>query len=113
VDQGFHHPSLEADWQEVCGDVRLDLILTGHVHQAAVVPVQPDPCGTPLILVSCGTTTSNRGRGEEDSRNHFHVLEGTDTDLRLESYRVEPKGGFHAFAHYHFPRQNGVFSVTQ
>jgi 3',5'-cyclic AMP phosphodiesterase CpdA len=113
MEQGFHHPSLEADWQDVCGGVRLDLILTGHVHQAAVVPMKPTPCSSPLVLVSCGTTTSSRGRGDEASRNHFHVLQGSATGLHLESYRLETRGGFHAFAEYHFPRQEGVFSLTQ
>ncbi|WP_176736745.1 metallophosphoesterase family protein [Oligoflexus tunisiensis] len=113
MDQGFHHPSLQPDWQDVCGGVRLDMILTGHVHQAAVVAAHPNACTAPLLLISCGTTTSNRGRGDEESRNHFHVLEGSETELRLSSYRVEPQGGFHAFAHYHFPRKNGVFSTTR
>lgn len=113
MDQGFHHPSLEADWQDICGGVRLDIILTGHVHQAAVVPIEPTPCSTPLILVSCGTTTSTRGRGHVDSHNHFHVLDGSDSSLRLNSYRLDPNGGFHAFANYHFPRNHGVFALTK
>ncbi|MDQ3232772.1 MAG: metallophosphoesterase [Pseudobdellovibrionaceae bacterium] len=113
MDQGFHHPSLDTDWQDVCGGIRLDIVLTGHVHQAAVVPLKPTPCSSPLVLISCGTTTSNRGRGDEESRNHFHVLEGNDDGLHLESYRVETKGGFHAFANYNFPRRQGLFALTQ
>ncbi len=113
MDQGFHHPSLETDWHDVCGDLRLDIILSGHVHEAAVVPVQPTSCSAPLLLVSCGTTTSSRGRGAEDSRNHFHLLEGSDTSLHLHSYRLETRGGFHSFANYHFPRKQGQFLFFQ
>ncbi len=113
MDQGFHHPSLDTDWHDVCGDLRLDIILTGHVHQAAVVPVQPAPCSSPLLLVSCGTTTSSRGRGAEDSRNHFHMLEGSESFLYLQSYRLESRGGFHAFANYHFPRKQGMFQFSK
>lgn len=113
MDQGFHHPSLDTDWQDVCDGIRLDIILTGHVHQAAVVPLKPTPCSAPLILISCGTTTSTRGRGDEQSRNHFHVLDCSEASLRLDSYRLDAKGGFHAFANYHFPRHNGLFSLTQ
>lgn len=111
MDQGFHHPSMETEWQDICGGVRLDIILTGHVHEAAVIHMKPTPCSSPLVLVSCGTTTSSRGRGEEETRNHFHVLEGSESSLRLASYRLDDKGGFQAFANYHFPRHQGIFTA--
>ena len=45
----------------------VDLVLSGHVHVAAV-GLAPD-CPRPLWLVHSGTSTSRRGRGTEEGRN--------------------------------------------
>ncbi len=45
----------------------VDLVLSGHVHVAAVGRA-PD-CQRPLWLVHSGTSTSRRGRGAEQGRN--------------------------------------------
>ena len=45
----------------------VDLVLSGHVHVAAVG--QAPGCPRPLWLVHSGTSTSRRGRGAEQGRN--------------------------------------------
>lgn len=50
---------------DACDDVDVDLILSGHVHLPRVTP-RPRPTGGHTLHIQCGTTTSNRFRGEDN-----------------------------------------------
>jgi 3',5'-cyclic AMP phosphodiesterase CpdA len=76
----------------------VDVVLGGHVHQlhfstshdvasADVRDLRPVP------LLTCGTTTSRRGRGVEEGWNSLCVLRFERSTLRVEPYRRRPEGG--------------------
>ena len=76
----------------------IDLLLGGHVHQTRVLPPDDPRTAAPFPVVSCGTTTSWRGRGEEVDANSLNVIEiGTDEirvvphRLSREHHRFEPR----------------------
>ena len=60
-------------------DLDVDLILGGHLHRAYIgnsLDIYP---GTHrergIIICQCGTTTSRRGRGREQEKNSFNLIE--------------------------------------
>lgn len=76
----------------------IDLLLGGHVHQTRVLGPDDPRTGVPFPVVSCGTTTSWRGRGDEVDANSLNVIEiGTDEirvvphRLSRERHRFEPR----------------------
>ena len=64
----------------------VDLVLSGHVHVAAV-GLAPN-CPRPLWLVHSGTSTSRRGRGTEEGRNSCNWIV-LDAGPESRSARVE------------------------
>jgi 3',5'-cyclic AMP phosphodiesterase CpdA len=76
----------------------IDLLLGGHVHQTRVLPPDDPRTGAPFPVVSCGTTTSWRGRGEEIDANSLNVIEIDRDQIRVvphrlsrERHRFEPR----------------------
>lgn len=73
------------------GDMGVDLILGGHVHETSMkvseeIPECP-PQDPPLPILACGTTTSLRGRGSEDGWNSLSVLRFGEDDVEVTPYR--------------------------
>lgn len=63
------------------GAGRVDLVLSGHLHQTLELwPFGPDG----FLALHTGTTSSSRGRGPESGRNSLHWLE-----IGAGSFRVE------------------------
>ena len=70
-----------------------DLVLGGHVHQTHVttsrdlLPVLTEP-GVPLI--TCGTTTSMRGRGPEEGFNSLNIVRVGSGEIEVLPHILEP-----------------------
>lgn len=60
-------------------DLDVDMILGGHLHRAYIGNSLDLYPGTHrergIIICQCGTTTSRRGRGREQEKNSFNVIE--------------------------------------
>ncbi|PYE84448.1 metallophosphoesterase family protein [Pseudoroseicyclus aestuarii] len=62
------------------GDCGADVVLSGHLHNAAVAPLTAEPR---VLLVQAGTGLSTRVRDEPNSVNLLHVEQGR---IRVERY---------------------------
>lgn len=71
---------------EAFAEAGVDLVLSGHVHVAAI-GLAPG-CERPLWLVHSGTSTSRRGRGTERRRNTCNLI-ALDPGPGRRSARVE------------------------
>jgi len=78
---------------EAFEEMDVDLLLGGHVHQTRVIPPGDPRTGVRFPLISCGTSTSSRGRGVETDLNTLNVLEAEGTQLRVRPYRYAPERG--------------------
>jgi 3',5'-cyclic AMP phosphodiesterase CpdA len=85
------HPSWRAEeaiarWR----DSRVDLVLSGHLHQT----LELRPAGDDSFLeLHTGTTSSSRGRGPESGRNSLHWIEVGHGSYRVERHFWEPGAG--------------------
>ncbi len=68
-------------------EVGVDLVLAGHLHRSfmARVPLASDPQDPGLLVLHVGTTTSSRGRYEEEGRNTAHWLQVGPAGVELAS----------------------------
>lgn len=73
--------------------VGVDLVLCGHLHVSHVEPVELDPAGHRLVIVSAGTATSNRGRGAHRQTNFYNLIEIADEAFEIEERRFDPEAG--------------------
>lgn len=70
--------------------LHVDLILGGHLHRAFICnsldayPGRDRDRG--VIVVSCGTTTSQRGRGKERERNSLNTIEVDEQAIEITHY---------------------------
>ncbi len=80
-----HHPGLDIPWKTISGGERVDLVLTGHLHDTEVELLHDEVTGKPMLIISSGTSASKRGRGKDAGRNSFHVIEGTRERLVVRS----------------------------
>ncbi len=80
-----HHPGLDIPWKTVSGGERVDLVLTGHLHDSEIELIHDEASGRPMLVMSCGTSASKRGRGKDTGRNSFHIIEGTREDLVVKT----------------------------
>jgi 3',5'-cyclic AMP phosphodiesterase CpdA len=100
--------------------LRVDLILGGHLHRAYIgnsldlYPGMDRDHG--IIIVQSGTTTSRRGRVREREKNSFNVIRITDEVIRITHYMFfDDTGGFASVSRHIFPRSPVAFfhdSVT-
>ncbi|MDE2773210.1 MAG: metallophosphoesterase family protein [Gemmatimonadota bacterium] len=75
---------------DALNDMEVDLVLGGHVHRGYVAS-SLDVCpntdrGRGIVIVQCGTTTSDRGRAREWARNSFNVVRITAERLDVTHY---------------------------
>ncbi|MDY7093500.1 MAG: metallophosphoesterase family protein [Acidobacteriota bacterium] len=107
--------------QRVCGNayeaidlfsrVGVDLILSGHLHQAYIGNSEEFyPKGRPpVVILHSGTTTSNRGRGVEREKNTCNWIEVGEEMMRVSHLRWHPQESTFAEHSRHFyPRQERV-----
>ena len=68
----------------------IDLLLGGHVHQTRILEPDDPRTGIPFPVVSCGTTTSWRGRGEEADLNSMNVIRIDGGHIEVIPHRLVP-----------------------
>lgn len=72
------------------GKGRVDLVLSGHLHQT----LELRPFGEDgFLALHTGTTSSSRGRGPERGRNSLHWIEIGHGSFRVERHFWEPAAG--------------------
>jgi hypothetical protein len=108
----LHHPLLLEERSLLPGgllerflDWGVDMILCGHAH-FRLAQTLTDGKGRSLILSQCGTSTSSRGRADQQGKNSIHeiVLSDQTVTVRL----LEFSAGANAFTftrEENFPRK--------
>ena len=86
-----HHPGLDVPWQKISGGERVDLVLTGHLHDSEVQLMHDEATGKPMLIISSGTSASKRGRGKDSGRNSFNLIEGSRADLKVQTHYYDIK----------------------
>ena len=86
----------------------VDLILSGHNHQAFVAESESFyPSGRlPVVILHSGTTTSDRGRGSEEGGNSCFWIEIDALTVMISLLRREPDlGRFAEYSRHSYPRR--------
>jgi len=92
-------------------DLGVDLILGGHLHRAYIgnsLDVYPskDRSGG-IIIVQCGTTTSQRGRAREREMNSFNLIQVDDELVHVTHYmHFHELDNFAPVSRHIFPRRS-------
>ncbi|MCA9064565.1 MAG: metallophosphoesterase [Planctomycetaceae bacterium] len=97
-----HHfaPAPDYEWDRVIqqgrraidrfADLQVDLILGGHLHRAYIGNTLDVYAGRHrergMIVVQCGTTTSQRGRGREREKNSLNLVQIDDDQIEITHY---------------------------
>ncbi len=98
----FHHPVHKVDEMpldvtvfgrkrtlQTIRDLKVDLVLTGHVHHASITTVGDGEHQT--VYLSASTALSSRIRGQE---NGFNVIDLDDEIMLIEIYKLLEQGDF-------------------
>ena len=90
-------------------ELRVDLILSGHLHRASIVNSLDVYAGRDrehgILIIQCGTSTSRRGRAREREKNSFNWIRITDRSIRITHYMYfEDASGFAPVSRHLFPR---------
>ena len=90
-------------------ELRVDLILSGHLHRASIVNSLDVYAGRDrehgILIIQCGTSTSRRGRAREREKNSFNWIRITDRNIRITHYMYfEDASGFAPVSRHLFPR---------
>jgi 3',5'-cyclic AMP phosphodiesterase CpdA len=90
-------------------ELRVDLILSGHLHRAFIGNSLDVYAGRDrehgILMVQCGTSTSRRGRAREHEKNSFNWIRMTDRIIRITHYMYFAEvGGFAPVSRHLFPR---------
>ena len=98
-----------AEAMELFSSAGVDLILSGHNHQAFVAESEGFyPSGRPpVVILHSGTTTSDRGRGSEEGMNSCFWIEIDGQEMIISMMRWQPDlGRFAEHSHHRYPRRN-------
>ena len=93
---------------DLFSSVGVDLILSGHLHQAYIGNSEEFyPKGRPpVVILHSGTTTSNRGRGGERERNTCNWIRADAESMTVSHYRWHHTlGRFAEHSRHWYPRQ--------
>jgi 3',5'-cyclic AMP phosphodiesterase CpdA len=93
---------------DLFSSVGVDLILSGHLHQAYIGSSEEFyPKGRPpVVILHSGTTTSNRGRAGERERNTCNWIRVDHDSLIVSHYRWHHDlGRFAEHSRHWYPRQ--------
>ena len=90
-------------------DLRVEMILGGHLHRAYIGNSLDFYPGTHrdrgIIIAQCGTTTSQRGRGREREKNSLNLIEiGAKTITITHFMYFHESDSFEAFSRHTFRR---------
>jgi 3',5'-cyclic AMP phosphodiesterase CpdA len=93
---------------DLFSSVGVDLILSGHLHQAYIGNSEEFyPKGRPpVVILHSGTTTSNRGRGSERESNTCNWIRADAESMIVSHYRWHHSlGRFAEHSRHWYPRQ--------
>jgi len=96
---------------DLFSSVGVDLILSGHLHQAYIGNSEEFyPKGRPpVVILHSGTTTSNRGRAGERERNTCNWIAADGRSMVVSHYRWHhDRGRFAEHSRHWYPRQELV-----
>lgn len=90
-------------------DMKVDLVLAGHLHRAYVGNSLDVYAGrqreSGIIVVQCGTTTSRRGRGLEREANSMNLVELAENRVEVTHYMFfGERAGFVPVSRHRFAR---------
>jgi 3',5'-cyclic AMP phosphodiesterase CpdA len=95
---------------------KVEMILGGHLHRSYIgssldfFPGHHRDRG--VIIVQCGTTTSNRGKGREREENTFNLIDVGSQTLTVTHYLyLEEAGKFAPLSKHIFPRPGRAFDA--
>lgn len=94
---------------ERLAELRIDLVLSGHLHRAYdanSLDLCPEhPPGHGVRIAQAGTATSSRGRGREKKYNSFNLIRIGSGSVRITPHvYFEDLGGFAPVSHHLYPR---------
>src|SRR5918996_194354 len=94
---------------DVLTQLRVDLILSGHLHRAFIGNSLDIYAGADrehgILIVQCGTSTSRRGRAREREKNSFNWIRITERVVRITHYMYFAEGSdFAPVSRHLFPR---------
>ena len=75
---------------------QVDVVLCGHLHRSHVQPVELvppsalDSKGHRMVIVSAGTATSNRGRGDNANVNFYNWITVTASSFTVDERQFNP-----------------------
>lgn len=75
---------------ELAGDLRVDLILCGHLHISHIEPIEIVPETHRIVIASAGTSTSSRGRRKHRQTNFYNVVTVDAEIFTVEERRYDP-----------------------
>jgi 3',5'-cyclic AMP phosphodiesterase CpdA len=95
-------------------ELGVEMVLGGHLHRAYIgnsLDVYPSSDRTSgIIIVQCGTSTSQRGRAREREKNSFNLIKIGDDVVRITHYmHFHEMGGFAPVSRHIFPRRSRHF----
>jgi 3',5'-cyclic AMP phosphodiesterase CpdA len=95
-------------------ELRVDLILSGHLHRASIINSLDVYAGRDrthgILIVQCGTSTSRRGRAREREKNTFNWIRIADRSIRITHYMYFAEAdGFAPVSRHLFPRARQPF----
>ncbi len=99
-------------------EMGVDMVLGGHLHRAYIgdsLDIYPDLRSghRGIIIVQCGTTTSQRGRGREKQRNTLNAIQICSERVEVTHYMYfDDTDGFEPISRHVFPRR-GIRSVER
>jgi 3',5'-cyclic AMP phosphodiesterase CpdA len=101
--------SRSAQILEALQEMRVDLVMGGHLHRAYigdsldVHPQTSDDRG--IVIVQSGTTTSKRGRARERAKNSFNLIRVDESSVEITHFmHFKEVAGFAALSVHRFPR---------
>jgi 3',5'-cyclic AMP phosphodiesterase CpdA len=90
-------------------ELKVDLILGGHLHRAYIGNSLDAYAGANrehgIVIVQAGTSTSRRGRAREREKNTFNYIQIADEIVRVTHYmHFSDADGFQPISRHIFPR---------
>ncbi|MDB4285649.1 metallophosphoesterase [bacterium] len=96
---------------------KVEMIMGGHLHRSYIgssldfFPGHHRDRG--VIIVQCGTTTSNRGKGREHDENTFNLIDVESETFTVTHYmNYERVGEFAPLSKHIFPRQGRALDAS-
>jgi predicted phosphodiesterase len=90
---------------ELFGQCGVDIVLTGHLHESYATLHPQAERG--ILIVQAGTAASLRGRGSEQLKNSFNLIQVTKQEVRVTSYIYSNEhANFKAAKSWEWPRQH-------